>query len=130
MATTLEQIASLAQAGFTKSEIVALLTAQTQNQAQKQEQKQEQKQNPVTQPAANQEQKKEQEPVTPPVPQPVQKSETEKLIEALGLKLDSLATAVYGQNISSMGKPTITKTTDELTDDVIAHIINPDGTEV
>ena len=126
MASTLETIATLAQAGFTKTEIVALL------QAQAQQPKQQPAQQPAQQPTQQPTQQTAQQPAQqstqqPAQQQPMQKSETEKLIEALGLKLDTLTSAVYGQNISSIGKATPQKTQDQITDDVIASIINPDG---
>lgn len=114
MASTLETIATLAKAGFTKDEIVAMLGAETKKEA------------PVvtTQQEAEKQAKEE---AKEPVVKPQEKSETDKLLEALGLKMDTLTQAVYGKNISSLGVAT---PKEESVDDILAKIINPNGQEV
>lgn len=57
-------------------------------------------------------------------PEPKQETETEKLVKALGLKFDTLISAVQTKNVNSIeqgGNNTMTS------EDVIAHIINPKG---
>lgn len=92
--TNLEQIAALAAAGFTKAEILALVPqpgAQTPTPAP----------TPAPQPQPNPQ--PAQTPAPTPTPQPdpqpaPQPSETEKLLTALGLKLDTLTQAVQVGN--------------------------------
>ena len=104
MANVLETIATLAGAGFTKSEIVELL-----------------KQN---QPEAKPEAKPEPQPKPQPEPQPKtqEKSEIEKLFESLGMKIDTLTGAIQKQNIQGMSYGSAHE---ETTDDILAKIINP-----
>jgi len=94
--TNLEQIAALAAAGFTKSEILALVPqpgAQTPT--------------PTVAPAPNPQPNPQPAPTPTPAPAPApqpdpqpapQPSETEKLLTALGLKLDTLTQAVQVGN--------------------------------
>jgi len=92
--TNLEQIAALAAAGFTKAEILALVPqpgAQTPTPA------------PTPQPLPNPQPTPAPAPTPTPAPQPdpqpaPQPSETEKLLTALGLKLDTLTQAVQVGN--------------------------------
>lgn len=90
--TNLEQIAALAAAGFTKAEILALVPqpgAQTPTPAP----------TPAPAPAPAQQPTPAPTPAPQPDPQPApQPSETEKLLTALGLKLDTLTQAVQVGN--------------------------------
>ena len=57
-----------------------------------------------------------------PAPTSVQESETEKLLKALGLKVDNAIKAIHSSNINNMEQSGNTQMT---TDDVLAQIINP-----
>lgn len=110
------EILELVRAGYTKAEIEAMNQTEPPKPTDPEpepEPKPEPKPQPEPQP----------EPVKPIDPQPVQHiaSESEKLLAALGLKLDTLTQAVQAGNVSRIeGKaPGMT------TDDIIARIINP-----
>lgn len=113
---TIEQLLTLVSAGFTKADILAL--AQAQNPAPTPAQ------NPAPTPA--QEQAPAPTPAQEQAPAP-EKSETEKLIEALGNtlggRLSALETAVHMQNLRQSGTPQEQETTET----ILAHIINPEG---
>lgn len=102
------EILELVRAGYTKAEIEAM------NQPQP---------DPQPQPEPKPEPQPEPTKPTDPQPQPAPHiaSESEKLLAALGLKLDTLTQAVQAGNVSRIeGKaPGMT------TDDIIARIINP-----
>ena len=53
-----------------------------------------------------------------------EESETEKLVKALGLKLDGLAAAIQTRNVNSMEQGNSNTMT---TEEIIANIINPKG---
>lgn len=62
------------------------------------------------------------DPVPSPDPAPAaQPTETEKLIRALGLKLDTLTTAIHAANVGGMENPNNQMTPEQ----VVARIINP-----
>ena len=114
MASMLETIATLATAGFSKSEIVELLK-QSQPEPKPQ-------QEPKTEPKPEHKQEPEAEPKTQ------DKSQIEKLFESLGMKIDTLTGAIQNQNIRSMGYG---GPQEETTDEILARIINPvSGKEV
>ena len=98
--TTLEQIAALAQAGFTKAEILAMST-----------------------PAKTPEKAPDPAPDTAPEqPNSRMMDETKKLFDAIGMKLDALTSAVQTQNMNT-GNGTV----EETVDTILASIINPGG---
>lgn len=111
---TLEQLLTLVSAGFTKADILAL--AQANNPAPA----------PAPAPTPAQEPAPAPAPAQEPAPAP-EKSETEKLIEALGTtlggRLSALETAVHMQNLRQSGNPQEPETADT----ILAHIINPEG---
>ena len=98
------EILELVRAGYTKAEIEAMTTTEPPKPTDPQ---------PDPQP----------EPSKPTDPQPVQhiSSESEKLLAALGLKLDTLTQAVQAGNVSRIEG----KAPGMNTDAIIARIINP-----
>lgn len=107
--TTLEQIAALANAGFSKAEIMAMVTPV----APKKEEPAPKKEEPAP--------KKEE-----PAPQPNDRmmDETKKLFDALGMRIDALTGAIQTGNLNSgAGTP------EETVDSILASIINPKGGE-
>ena len=110
--TTLEQIAALANAGFTKAEIMAMAT-----QAPKAEPQEPKKEEPAP---------KKEEPTPAQAPQPNDRmmDETKKLFDALGMRLDALTGAIQTGNLNSGAG-----TTEETVDTILASIINPKGGE-
>ena len=56
-----------------------------------------------------------------PAPTPAAPSEAEKLLAALGMKLDRLATAIHSANVGGIEN----STPQETTESIIAKIINP-----
>ena len=111
--TTLEQIAALANAGFTKAEIVAMVTPV----APKKEEPAPKKEEPAP---------KKEEPAPAQAPQPNDRmmDETRKLFDALGMRLDALTGAIQTSNLNSGAG-----TTEETVDSILASIINPKGGE-
>lgn len=101
---TLEQITKLIDAGYTKDEIVALFTQETQTQPQAETQPQPQAQ---AQPQAQ------------PQPQPQQPTGFEKLDEAIA-KMDKLADGIAKIAIMNSNQPP-----QQSTNDFLAQIINP-----
>jgi len=110
--TTLEQIAALAQAGFTKAEILAMSTPAKPP---------EKAPDPAPAPAPAT------EPAPDPAPTPEQPNsrmmdETRKLFDAIGMKLDALTASVQKSNLNA-GNGTV----EETVDTILASIINPGG---
>lgn len=107
------EILELVRAGYTKEEIAAM-----DNDAEKTE-------HPEKKPDPEPEQKPEPKPDSEPDAEtkPVKvKSETDKLVKALGLKLDALTSAIQTSNVNSVeqgGNNLLT------TEDVLATIIDP-----
>lgn len=58
-------------------------------------------------------------------PPPPVATETEKLLQALGMKLDKLATAIHSANVGGMENPGNRETPET----IIARIINPNGNQ-
>lgn len=107
------EILELIRAGYKKEEIEAMMAAESkQNQEPKQEQKQEPKADPEPEPDRD--------------PEPPAKSETDKLVEALGMKLDSLTNAIQAKNVNQIEGGAAAETPD----DILAKIINPHFGEV
>ena len=106
--TTLEQIAALAQAGFTKAEILAMST-------------------PAKPPEKAPDPAPDKAPEKAPDPAPEQPNsrmmdETKKLFDAIGMKLDALTASVQRNNMNA-GNGTV----EETVDSILASIINPGG---
>ena len=110
----IEQIVALANAGFSKSEIAALM-ASTAPAAKEPEHKNAE----VKEPEPKPEKVKEPEPKPNPDPNPIS-DEVQKLFESIGMKIDNLANSVHLSNINQGGA-----TPSESVDDILASIINP-----
>lgn len=108
------EILELVRAGYTKEEIAAMDTTDD-----------EKIEHPEKKPDPEPEQKPEPKPDPEPDAEtkPVKvESETEKLVKALGLKLEALTSAIQTNNVNSLeqnGGGTLT------TEDVLASIIDP-----
>ena len=111
----INEILELTRAGWSKDEILLLAQTQTPD-AEK-----------IEHPTEKEEPKEEpkQEPKPEPKPEPVE-SETDKLIKALGLKLDNAVAAMHKSNVNNLEGDTANVLTAE---DVIAQIINPKYTK-
>lgn len=116
------EILELIRAGYKKEEIDAMIAAEASNP-------------PTPKPATDLAPAAEPAPApaTDPAPaaepepaKPAPESETEKLAQALGLKLDTLTQAIQAHNVGSIEGNPATQTTD----DIIAKIINPHYGEV
>lgn len=115
---SINEILELTRAGWTKDEI--LLLAQNQQvttDAEKIEHPTEVKEEPKEEP--------KEETKAEPKPEPVE-SETDKLIKALGLKLDNAVAAMHRSNVNSLEQDTAKVLTAE---DVLAKMINPNYTK-
>ena len=118
---TYTEILELIRAGYSKAEIDAMIAGPAPTQASSQETPDKQpEQTPVStdsEPKPN-----KPDPVPSPDPAPAaQPTETEKLIRALGLKLDTLTTAIHAANVGGMENPNNPLTPEQ----VVARIINP-----
>ena len=112
---TYKEILELIRAGYSKKEIDAMVKA---------EQKEPEPAAPKKDPEPVEDPKQEPVPADEPKQEPEaapQETETEKLVKALGLRIDALTNALHTSNVNNLeGK------TNELTaEDVIAKIINP-----
>ena len=123
---TYTEILELIRAGYKKDEIDAMIAAEAANP-------------PTPAPAAAPAPATDPAPAATPAPatdpapaaepapaNPAPESETEKLAQALGLKLDTLTQAIQAHNVGSIEGNPVTQTTD----DIIAKIINPHYGEV
>ena len=113
------EILELVRAGYTKAEIDAM-----DGDAAKIEHPNEPEAKPTKVSKEEEKQTKvETEPEAEPEadPEPKQETETEKLVKALGLKFDTLISAVQAKNINNLeqGTPSVS------TDDILAKIIDP-----
>lgn len=111
---TYTEVLELIRAGFTKDEISAMMKAEPKpDDATKIEHpaKPDEKPEPHEQPVKQENEK------------PAEESEAVKLAKALGLKLDSMLTAIQSNNIGNAEQRENVMTAD----DVIASIINPKG---
>lgn len=111
------EILELVRAGYTKEEIAAM-----DNDAEKIEHP-EKKPEPEPEPEKEIEPKPDSGPDAETKPVKVE-SETEKLVKALGLKLEALTSAIQTSNVNNVEQGGNNQLT---TDDVIAQIINPQG---
>ena len=102
---TLNDLMALVNAGFTKAEIVAMTAEQ-----------------PSEQPK---EQPKEQPSEQPSFMTDTMFTESKKMFDALGMKMDTLTQAVQKSNMNSG-----TGTVEETVDSILASIINPPKKEV
>lgn len=110
--TTLEQIAALAQAGFTKAEILAMSTPAKPPEK-------------APDPAPDKAPEKAPDPApdtAPEQPNSRMMDETKKLFDAIGMKLDALTASVQKSNMNT-GNGTV----EETVDNILASIINPGG---
>lgn len=111
---TYTEVLELIRAGYTKDEIEALMADEA-------------KTRPVTPEPSKEKEETSPEPTqekeahSPNPPKPSEPSETEKLVQALGMKFDALTSALQAKNVGSI-EGTNNQTT---TDDIIARIINP-----
>lgn len=116
----IEQIVALANAGFSKSEIAALMAstapaAKEPEKVKEPDPKPEKVKNPDPKPTPE----PEPEPTPNPEPNPIS-DEVQKLFASIGMKIDNLANSVHLSNINQ-GGPIQT----ESVDDILASIINP-----
>ena len=114
MLTTTE-ILELIRAGYTKEEINAMVTSAPENK------------DPDPAPAQDDVPASEPDPESHPEPKPEPKpqpTETEKLLAALGMKLDQMAAAIHSSNVRNLENPGETLTPEQ----VVAQIINPHST--
>ena len=109
----LNQLLKLIDAGFTKQDIVAMMTTTAQNVNSNEE-------TPAKTPAPA--------PAAAPAPAPEEtkpakpeQTETDKLIAALGMKLDNLTSSIQAANVRNIEG----RENDMSADDIIARIINP-----
>lgn len=116
------EILELIRAGFTKSEIDEMVKAEQQDPAPTPEA------TPASDaPSGDPAPSPEPSPAPTPTPTPADQapaaapSETEKLLAALGMKLDRMTAAMQRQNIGGMENPNNQITPDQ----VVAQIINP-----
>ena len=107
--TTLEQIAALAQAGFTKAEILAMSASAK-----------------TPEKAPDKEPDKAPDKAPDPAEQPNSRmmDETKKLFDAIGMKLDALTASVQKSNMNT-GNGTV----EETVESILASIINPPAKE-
>ena len=113
---TYTEVLELIRAGYTKVEIDAMIKAEA---GAEDHQKAADEPAPEARDADPQEAAAEPEPVKSDVKE---ESETEKMIKALGLRLDTLTKAVQKSNVNSIEG---TKTNEINADDIVAKIINP-----
>lgn len=118
---TINEILQLIRAGYTKEEIDTMISAETPQPAADPAPDQGQQpaeQTPVPSPAAATE--------PGPTPEPAKKepTETEKLLAALGMKLDRMTTALQASNVQHLQQPDTGLTAEK----VLAQIINPHAT--
>lgn len=115
---TYTEILELIRAGYTKAEIDAMMTGNAQEKAPAPAA-------PPEDPAPAPKETPEQtpppgDPAPAPAAPPVE-SETEKLLKALGMKMDNLVSAVHASNVGGIENPNNTLTPEQ----VVAQIINP-----
>ena len=115
---TYTEVLELIRAGYTKSEIDQMIKDEAKTIPQ--DPKPAAPQDP--QPAAPQDPQQ----AAPQDPQPAAPSESEKLMTALGVKLDNLTNAIQSHNVQSVEGTNNTISSD----DIIAKIINPHYGEV
>ena len=111
------EILELVRAGYTKEEIAQM----DNDDAEKNEHQSDQK--PEPEPEPKPEPEKKPEPTPEPTPEVKQESETDKLLKALGLKLDHMTAAIQKSNVNTLEQDGNTMLS---TEDVIASIINPE----
>lgn len=114
----LNQLLRLIDAGFTKQDIVAMMTttAQTVNSNEEIPPTDTPSKTPAPAPAAAPASAPEETKQAKPEP-----SETDKLIAALGMKLDNLTSSIQAANVRNIEG----RDPDLSSDDIIARIINP-----
>lgn len=115
---TYTEILELIRAGYTRAEIDAMQKAE--GSAPEAEPAAE----PAAAPEPEQKQTTEQnkpESVSAPSPEKKEPTEVEKLVSALGLKIDRMTAAIQGRNITE----TENKTNELTPEQVVAQIINP-----
>ena len=106
----ISDILELTKAGWSKDEILLLAkNMAVANDAEK-----------IEHPEPKEEPK--QEPKEEPKEEPKQESETDKLLKALGLKLDAMTTAMQNSNVNYLEQEKANVLT---ADDVVAQLINP-----
>lgn len=118
---TYTEILELIRAGYTKAEIDLMISAASPKEAPAapKEAPEIPEQTPV---GTDQEKKPDKpDPVPSQDPAPAAPSETEKLLQALGMRLDRLTSAIHAANVGGMENPTTQLTPDQ----VVAQIINP-----
>ena len=117
---TYTEILELIRAGYTKAEIDLLMQPAPATPPEAKEGQEGgallQEQTPV---GTDQEKKQEKQESVPSTPSPP--SEIEKLVAALGMKLDTLTTAIHAANVGGMENPNNQLTPEQ----VVAQIINP-----
>lgn len=119
---TINEILILIQAGYTKDEISALVAAE---QSRNDSGQPTPEQTPVS-PSADGEESKPTPDQEKPNSEPGkhEPTETEKLLSALGMKLDQMTTALQASNVRHLQQPDTGLTAEK----VLAQIINPHAT--
>lgn len=115
----ISDILELTKAGWTKEEIMRIAEIKDAEKIEHPEAKPETKEEvkPETKDEAKPETKEEAKPET-------KETETDKLLKALGIKLDAMTNAIQNSNVNNIEQGTVNVLTAE---DVIASIINPEG---
>ena len=117
------EILELVRAGYTKEEIAQMDTDDVEKTEHQPDQKPEPEKKTEPTPEPKPEPEKKAEPTPEPTPEVKQESETDKLLKALGLKLDHMTAAIQKNNVNTLEQDGNTMLS---TEDVIASIINPD----
>ena len=123
----ISDILELTKAGWTKEEIMRIAEIKDAEKIEHPEAKPETKEEvkPETKDEAKPETKEEAKPETKEEAKPETKeTETDKLLKALGIKLDAMTNAIQNSNVNNIEQGTVNVLTAE---DVIASIINPEG---
>lgn len=120
---TINEVLQLIRAGYTKAEIDTMIAAETPSPAadpapdlNMEQQPAEQTPDPSPAEAT--------EPGPTPEPAKTEPTETEKLLAALGMKLDRMTTALQASNVQHLQQPDTGLTAEK----VLAQIINPHAT--
>lgn len=117
------EILELVRAGYTKEEIAQMDSDDVEKNDHLPDQKPEPEPEKKTEPTPEPKPEKKTEPTPEPTPEVKQESETDKLLKALGLKLDHMTAAIQKNNVNTLEQDGNTMLS---TEDVIASIINPE----
>ena len=119
---TYTEVLELIRAGYKKEEIDAMMAAETPAGDPKEEKK-----DPQTDPQPDPQSEKKSDPEPEKKITAKEESETEKLIKALGLRLDNLTKSIQASNVNGIEGD---GNNEQSADDIIAKLINPHYGEV